>query len=115
MLPDYTFKFSFNKGKQSTVVYLYDCDPRTFYKWAKTPYGFYVASSPRKPKSGTFGEIHLVWKYITNDMVAHELKHLWFDWIFANDYVISTRTEERHSIVFEEMTRNFWKEYSKAE
>lgn len=50
---------------------------------------------------------------IRHDTVAHELQHLMFAWYFCKWIVITPNNEEWSCIFFDELTRNFWKEYER--
>jgi hypothetical protein len=45
--------------------------------------------------------------------VAHELFHLLADWMRCKEMQITPQNEERLAWIFDEMTRNFWREFGK--
>lgn len=107
-----TFRVRFNR-RQWLDVFIHDVSVDTFVRRNGTRWGYYQAAEERQNKAGKFGEIHIVSGRVTPDTVAHELDHARWDWIFSNDITPSTRNEERLCKLLDEMTRNFWREYSK--
>lgn len=106
------FLVYFNSKKQWISVYLHDVHPTTFANWKGGRWGFFVAKWSN-PKSGLFGEIHLVKSRARVDLVAHELFHALCEWMWANREPISNRSEEMYASMMDELTRNFYKEYKK--
>lgn len=71
--------------------------------------GAYVYYPYRKPRSGLFGEIHLLASRIGADYVAHEIQHLLFDWLMTQ--TIKAGTNEKIATLAGEFTAAFWSEY----
>lgn len=108
MTPDDSFSFTFNR-RQSCLVCLY-YDKRQFWEWSKS-YGYYIPAKDRYLRVGLFGEIHL--SEATLDLVAHELDHLRWDWIFSRGIVPSPANEERLTRLGDELTRKFWRAWGR--
>lgn len=104
----------FNRRRQWLDVYIHDVSPVTFERKNGTYWGYYVQAYPRKNRLGLFGEVHLVSKRVTVDTVAHELLHAFIDWMRCKSIVITNSNEERLVSLFDELTRNFWREYKKT-
>lgn len=108
-----TFRFYFNKKKQWIDVYLWDVHPTTFSNWKMGRWGCF---NPKweVPGNGYFGELHFVKSRADReDLINHELLHAWIEWIWANRTAITNRNEETLVALFDEMTRNFYKEHRK--
>ena len=110
---DERFNVYFNRRRQWITVTLHDVSPKTFVKRNGTWWGYYQADTERRTRRGKFGEIHLVAGRVTVDLVAHELFHLLADWMRCKEMQITPQNEERLAWIFEEMTRNFWREMRK--
>jgi hypothetical protein len=113
-----TFRFYFDRRKTKTAVYvrfidvyLEDISVTTFQRRKGGRWGWYLAAEERG-RSGYFGEIHLVASRVRPDLVAHELTHVLIDWLGGRP--INARNEERICRLFDELTRNFWREYAKV-
>ncbi len=107
------FTVYFNKKKQFFTVHLWDVNPGTFSNWGGGRWGYWEAMWEH-PKHGKFGEFHAVKSRINReDLVAHELLHVLFEWIRANNIIMTTRNEEKLVTLFDEITRNFYKAYKK--
>ena len=108
------FRFYFNRRKQWCDVVIHDVSVDTFVRHNGTRWGYYQAESERHNRRGKFGEIHIVLGRVTADLVAHELFHLFADWLRCKDMQITPKNEERLAWLFDEVTRNFWREYRKV-
>lgn len=106
------FRVYFRKKRQFFDVYLHDTTPETFNRKGGGRWGYYV-SRWNNPKSGLFGEVHIVKSRVRVDVASHELDHLRMDWIFSNRVVLSTYNEERFCKFGDELIRNFYREYNK--
>lgn len=71
--------------------------------------GAYVAYPYRKPRSGLFGEVHLVKSRIGAGYVAHEIQHFIYDWLMEQKQ--STSLNERTALLAGDVTRDFWSQY----
>ena len=60
-------------------------------------------------RRGLFGEIHIVRSRLRHDVVAHELLHLWIEWLRARNVTITERNEENLALLYDELTRRFWR------
>jgi hypothetical protein len=107
-----TFRVYFSRRRWYLAVYLEPVTPATFQRRGGGRWGWYLATDGRARK-GQFGEIHLVESRVREDVVAHELAHVLFDWLGGRP-VLTDRFEERVCGLFDELTRHFWKEYEKA-
>lgn len=108
------FRFYFNRRKQWCDVSIHDVSVETFVRHNGTRWGYYQPETERQNRRGKFGEIHIVLGRVTADLVAHEIDHMRWDWIFSNGIIPSPRNEERLVTLLDEMTRNFWREYGKV-
>ena len=111
---DIEFTFYFNRRRQWIDVTLHDVSPQTFVRRNGTRWGYYQSETLRNDRRGKFGEIHLVASRVTPDLAAHELFHLLADWLRCKGMTITPQNEERLAWLFDEMTRNFWREYGKV-
>lgn len=107
-----SFRFYFNKRKQWIDVFLWDVHPTTFSNWKMGRWGCFNENW-ENPKQGFFGELHFVESRMREDLVNHELLHAWIEWIWANRTAVTNRNEETLVALFDEMTRNFYREYRK--
>jgi len=107
-----SFTVYFRKRRQWFNVYLHETSPETFNRNGGGRWGYFV---PRweHSKRGWFGDIHLVKSRVRVDLVAHELDHLRFEWIFGNEIMLSRRNEEWWCKFGDELIRNFYREYDK--
>lgn len=112
MSRDCSFVFYFNRRRQWVDVYLWDVHPNTFERWDAGRWGYYHAIREHG-RVGKFGELHFVASRVRHDSVAHELFHLFCDILFTRKQAVTERNEEQLAIVFDELTRNFWREYEK--
>ena len=109
------FRVYFNRRKQFITVHLWDVNPGTFANWGGGRWGYFDAKW-ENPKHGFFGEFHAVKSRINReDLVAHELLHVLFEWIRARKITPSLRNEERLVILYDELVRNFYRGYKKLE
>lgn len=79
-------------------------------------FGAYVHYPARRPRSGLFGEVHLVKKYMGVGYVAHELQHFFFDWLQEYTFYFvkfPVDISERLAWITGEITRDFWNAYYK--
>ena len=106
------FKVWFNHKRQYFVVHLDEVSPTTFHRQGGGRWGWF-SETWGSPYRGEFGTIHIVASRVRYDVVAHELLHGWIAWLKARDVAVTSRNEERLVLIFDEMTRNFWKEYGK--
>lgn len=106
------FRVYFNHHRQWFDVHLEDVHPDTFNRHNGSRWGYFQANY-EFPRRGLFGEIHLVASRVTRDLVAHELLHLWIEWLRTKDITIVPQNEEKYVVLFDELTRRFWKEYEK--
>jgi hypothetical protein len=113
-MSSFGFRFYFNRRRQWCDVSIHDVSVDTFVRHNGTRWGYYQAESDRQNRRGKFGEIHIVLGRVTVDLVAHEIDHMRWDWIFSNGITPSPRNEERLVTLLDEMTRNFWREYGKV-
>ena len=114
---DNYFKVYFNRRAQWLDVYLWDVHPNTFYGWAETRWGYFLATW-ENPYAGLFGELHFVKSRARVDTVVHEILHAWMEWLRAtqgtgNVMVINTRQEEWSVRKADELVRSFYREYNK--
>lgn len=110
-----TFTFHFNKKKQYIDVYLWDVHPTTFANWKMGRWGCFNKKW-ESPSQGFFGELHFVdskKRPLREDTIAHELLHAWLEWLWANRTAVTSRNEETLVALFDELTRNFYREYRK--
>jgi hypothetical protein len=109
------FTVFFNRKKQWFKVFLWDVNPGTFANWGGGRWAYWEAKW-ENPKQGFFGEFHAVKSRVNReDLVAHELLHVLFEWIRAREIKVSTRNEERLVTLFDEITRNFYRAYRKSD
>lgn len=109
-----TFRFWFNRRHNWVTVYLHDVTPETFMRRGGGRWGYYVAHDGRG-RLGKFGELHLVRRRIREDVVVHEIFHLLADWLRFRKVELNDRNEEKIAQWFDEMVRNFYKEYKKLQ
>ena len=102
----YTVKF--NRGRQWVEVYLEDVHPSTFHRRGGGRWGYFIPQWTH-PRRGLFGEIHIVRSRLRHDVVAHELLHLWIEWLRARNVTINDRNEESLALLYDELTRRFWR------
>lgn len=107
-----SFKLFFNRRKQWVCVYLEDVHPETFKRNGGGRWGYYLQNGERG-RAGLFGEIHLVRSRVRSDGVSHELIHLLADYLRARGTAITVYNEERIAELFDNWTRQFWREYGK--
>lgn len=107
-----SFRLYFNKRRQFVLVQLHDVNPETFKSKNSTRWGYYQANKNRT-KAGLFGEIHLVKSRVREDLVAHELIHLLGDVLRSKDRRFSEYNEEYIAELFDNWTRQFFREYKK--
>src|SRR5690349_4201893 len=106
------FRVYFNRKKQWVDVTLWDVHPNTFSTWKMGRWGCFNQSW-ENPSQGLFGEVHLVESRVREDLVAHEFLHVWLEWIWANRTAVTSRNEETMIELYDEMIRNFYREYKK--
>lgn len=112
------FRFWFNRRRNWVDVYLHEVTPETFMRRGGGRWGYYVDASERG-RVGKFGELHLVRGRVREDVVAHEVFHLFADWIrfrkveLNKDNEYHEKTEEKLALTFDEFIRSFWREYKK--
>lgn len=107
-----TFTIYFRKKRQWADIFLWDVHPNTFANWKAGRWGYWIATWSN-PKSGKFGEIHLVESRVREDLISHELDHLRLEWLFANRVGLGVKNEEWYCSFGDELTRKFWREYKK--
>ena len=107
------FRFYFNRRRQYIDVFLHDVHPNTFENRGGGRWEYYQAETERG-KTGKFGEMHFVSGRVRPDAVAHCLIHLYGDIMRSRRKVWTAKNEETVALQFDELTRNFWREYSKV-
>jgi len=119
-----SFRVYFNHRRQWVDVFMEDIHPDTFQERSGSRWGYFtgVGGDDRRGRRGLFGELHFVVKKFRHDTVAHELLHLWIEWIRTGRrrgevrepaVIPYSKTEEKYCDLFDEITRHFWKEYEK--
>ena len=109
------FQIRFNRKRQSINVFLWDVHPTTFSNWKMGRWGVFIPKWS-SPSSGFFGSIHFVdsvKRPLRVDTVTHELLHTWIEWIWANRTGVINRNEETMVSLYDELVRNFYREYNK--
>ncbi len=106
------FRVYFNRRRQYVSVFLHEVSPQTFHRRGGGRWGYYIAAEVRG-RVGKFGELHFVLDRVRPDVVAHELLHLLADRMRARGMVWCERNEERVALMFDELTRAFWREWHK--
>lgn len=107
------FKVFFNRRKQFFTVHLDDVSPATFHRQGGGRWGWFQETWS-SPYHGEFGTIHIVKSRVRQDVVAHELLHLWLAWLKSRDIAVTRRNEEKLVLLYDELTRHFWNEYRKV-
>jgi len=74
--------------------------------------GAYVFFPYRKPRSGLFGEIHLLKRLIGAGYVAHEIQHFLYDWLTEQTH--DKGLNERLALLAGNITKEFWNAYLHA-
>ncbi len=74
-----TFKLFFNSRRQWVWVEIWKVPPREFYSKFGDCIGIYFFSEDRKPKVGEFGQIHLLFDKVDDELASHELLHFLID------------------------------------
>lgn len=114
MESDIQFRVYFNRRRQWLDVHLYNVSPRVFCNYAGTYYAYYQPETERAARRGLFGSLHFVSERMTPDTVVHELFHVLADWLRAKGMGITVYNEERLAFFFDELFRNFMREYKKV-
>lgn len=65
------------------------------------------------PRSGYFGDIHMVESRVREDLVVHELAHAWIEWLWCGRTTVIGRNEETMVALLDELVRKFYREYGK--
>lgn len=106
------FEIYFNKKKQWITVHLWSVHPNTFDKWGGGRWAYFEPKW-ENPKSGLFGELHLVKSGIREDTVTHEMFHVLCEWMWANRTAITARNEESMAEFLDGLVGNFYRQYRK--
>lgn len=106
------FRVFFSKKRQFLDVYLYEVHPNTFAKWDAGYWAYFIATW-ENPKQGKFGELHIVRSRIREDTVVHEIAHVVWEWMFANNIKFIRSNEEKFATKMDEIFRNFYRGYNK--
>lgn len=106
------FRFYFNNRRQWIDVTLYKVHPTTFERWGGGRWEYYQPETDRG-RGGLFGTMHFVADRVRSDVVAHCLIHLYGDIMRSRGKVWTAKNEETIALQFDELTRNFWREYNK--
>ena len=106
------FRFYFNNRRQWVDVKLHRVHPNTFERWGGGRWEYYQPILGRG-QFGIFGEMHFVADRVRPDVVAHILIHLYGDIMRSRGKVWTVKNEETIALQFDELTRNFWREYNK--
>ena len=107
------FTVYFNSRRQWFIVELHDVTPNTFERRGGGRWGYYQPEAERQNRRGKFGEVHLVASRVRPDLVVHELHHLFIYWMRCKHIAITPINEERLVMRFDEMVRNFYREYER--
>jgi hypothetical protein len=107
------FRLYFNRRRQFVSVFFHEVSPQTFHRRGGGRWAYYIPAQVQG-RQGKFGELHFVSGRVRHDVVAHELFHLLVDRMRVCNMTMSDRTEERLAIMMDELTRSFWREYSKV-
>ncbi len=113
-MSDRTFRVYFNRRKQWFDVVLHEVTPSTFQRHDGGRWGYWQEEIDRKSRRGKFGELHCVKSRCRHDVIAHELLHLWIDWLNAKGIIITAKNEEPLVLLYDELVRHFWKEYERT-
>jgi len=116
-----SFRVYFNRRKQWIDVYLYDITTETFKRRDGGRWAYFDRVDGEQPltgnyRRGKFGELHAIdshTRQLRLDTAAHELLHLLAEWLRVKNVQITVKNEEAICGRFDELTRNFWKEYHK--
>lgn len=106
------FHIHFNRNRQWITVTIWDVHPTTFNNWGGGRWAYFQARW-ENPKSGFFGELHLVKSGIRDDTVAHEMFHVLCEIIYARRDAITTYNEEKYASLLDELVRKFRQGYKK--
>lgn len=110
------FRINFHRGrgfeKQWIKIIIWDVHPNTFQNWGGGRWAYFEPKWD-SPKSGFFGELHLVESGIREDTVVHELLHVVLGWCFANWIIPTPKNEEKICEFMDELTRKFYFRYKK--
>lgn len=107
------FRIYFDRRRRWVCVYLHDVAPQTFERRGGGRWAYFEPAAERG-RYGVLGELHFVSSRVRPDTVAHELIHVLADWMREKGMTFSERSEERIAVMYDELTRNFWREYGKA-
>lgn len=105
---DEMFLVYFNRRRSWLEVHLWAVHPTTFSRWAKTRWGYFLASE-NTPKEGKFGEIHFV-KSRVDRAYQHELEHArnaW--WWYVREETLTMKNEEAFVVFNDELKSSFEK------
>lgn len=109
------FRVYFNDNKQWVNIYVAN-DP-THFKRKNQCHAYYIAADVRKQRRGLFGHIYLSelnHSPLAQELVAHEVQHLIFDWVLTRKgMTISERNEERIATMTGEIARRIWRKYER--
>ena len=110
---DKSFKIYFNRHRQWLDIHVWET-PKEFYAIHGDCVGIYIYDpSVRKPRSGKFGEIHLLESHIDDELVTHELLHFLIDLVRTRNGTITSRNEEAIVSEYGNLVKTFWKKYNK--
>jgi hypothetical protein len=113
MKEGFAFRFYIPKRKSNAwaEVFLWDVHPTTFSRWNAGRWGYFLATWEGNAREGKFGELHFVQSRLREDLIVHELLHLWAEWIWANGETLTRRNEERLIVTFDKIFASFMRAY----
>ncbi|NWG34968.1 MAG: hypothetical protein HXY42_11020 [Chloroflexi bacterium] len=80
-------------------------------------HAYYIAAEVRKQRQGLFGHIYLSelnHSPMAQELVAHEVQHLIFDWVLTRKGMnINEKNEERIATMTGEISRRLWRKYER--
>lgn len=92
---------------------MWDVHPDTFQNWGGGRWA-YFEQCWESPRSGKFGDLHLVRSGVREDTVAHEMFHVLCEWLWANRTAITARNEEYFATFLDRLVGRFFRQYRKS-
>ena len=111
------FRVYFNNNKQWVNIFV--ASSPAHFKRKNQCHAYYIAADMRKQRQGLFGHIYLSelnHSPLAQELVAHEVQHLIFDWVLTRKGMnINQKNEERIATMTGEISRRLWRKFERWE